>query len=657
MNKWGKYGLIAVILIGIAAALTVGVNRVQAEEDADSTMMTLEWSQISETAARNDMTLDETLDYFQQYQGETLYTGVVYKEPAFSELETSGLISIMSGSEFLQEMNSGNWQLQTDGVEISETYNYIVCSDQSIMDMVYENIAIKTDAVVQQIDALNNGNPVLIVGTSLPFADFSILGTGFPEENLEILAEHGLSLIVQVKRWPNVDQESINMVFDDLARWDNIVAVGFNDESLPGVSQSDWADLSRLMAEKFEENQWPLLQVEFFGQEGFSTMARLLDYQVARLHAVSLNELAEVDASNLVDRFQLAANERGMNIILYRTNSNLSMEANADLLAEVDHAIMEKGRELGDMTPIASVQVPLWVGFLIALGTGAGGVLLLERLGLKKIAWILPAVCVVGSWAAILLGYSYWMYKLLALAAVMIFPTLGMLLFVKADPRGIGKAILSLILMTFVSLVGAVYVVGLLSTRDYMTAVNTFSGIKFSLMLPLVVVAVYYWYQSNRLKGYDRNVVVMIRDLLKKPVTVGILLILALAAAVLAVYLLRSGNDAMTVSSAEKAFRSFLDSTLGVRPRTKEFLFAHPLMLLVLYLGYRKNLWPLVVLGGIGQVSLVNTFEHLHTPLLVSLLRTINGLVLGIIIGVILILIVRAVMKWVRRKLTEPVAQ
>ena len=46
----------------------------------------------------------------------------------------------------------------------------------------------------------------------------------------------------------------------------------------------------------------------------------------------------------------------------------------------------------------------------------------------------------------------------------------------------------------------------------------------------------------------------------------------------------------------------------------------------------------LLLLGGaIGQVDVLNTFCHAHTPVLLSLLRVVNGLWLGVIAGVIAI--------------------
>jgi ABC-type nitrate/sulfonate/bicarbonate transport system permease component len=60
-------------------------------------------------------------------------------------------------------------------------------------------------------------------------------------------------------------------------------------------------------------------------------------------------------------------------------------------------------------------------------------------------------------------------------------------------------------------------------------------------------------------------------------------------------------------------------------------------MLLLLYLGYRDHrCMPLLILGSIGQVSMVNTFAHIHTPFIISFIRSINGFILGIAAGLVL---------------------
>ena len=83
-----------------------------------------------------------------------------------------------------------------------------------------------------------------------------------------------------------------------------------------------------------------------------------------------------------------------------------------------------------------------------------------------------------------------------------------------------------------------------------------------------------------------------------------------------------------------------------MRPRFKEFALGHPLMLLGLWLqamnfklqkGGRYDGRPWMVLGMVGQVSIVNTFCHLHSPLSLAFFRTFNGVILGLFIGFILI--------------------
>ncbi len=97
---------------------------------------------------------------------------------------------------------------------------------------------------------------------------------------------------------------------------------------------------------------------------------------------------------------------------------------------------------------------------------------------------------------------------------------------------------------------------------------------------------------------------------------VGHVLIGAFVLVIMVIYLLRTGNSVPElVSSWEIKLREGLEALLKVRPRTKEFLLGHPLMFLLLYFGYAQKRLPLLLLGIIGQISVVNTYAHLHTPL------------------------------------------
>jgi ABC-type nitrate/sulfonate/bicarbonate transport system permease component len=73
-------------------------------------------------------------------------------------------------------------------------------------------------------------------------------------------------------------------------------------------------------------------------------------------------------------------------------------------------------------------------------------------------------------------------------------------------------------------------------------------------------------------------------------------------------------------------------------------LIGWPLLMLLpaLRLEHRRLTgWIFAVAAAVATSDVVDTFSHLHTPLLVSLLRVINGTVIGCIVGVLLIAIYR----------------
>ena len=71
--------------------------------------------------------------------------------------------------------------------------------------------------------------------------------------------------------------------------------------------------------------------------------------------------------------------------------------------------------------------------------------------------------------------------------------------------------------------------------------------------------------------------------------------------------------------------------------------------LLLFWLGASRKNWILTIPAIIGQVSLVNTYAHIHTALIMSMQRSFNGLVLGIAVGLLLIIGVRLLFAIYRR--------
>ena len=212
-----------------------------------------------------------------------------------------------------------------------------------------------------------------------------------------------------------------------------------------------------------------------------------------------------------------------------------------------------------------------------------------------------------------------------------------------------------LVRMTVITMAGVVLIVGLLSDVRYAYQINMFRGIKFTFIIPLLIVILYYFKEQLANEG-----VRSLKSILKKgvrilhqPVRYSHVLILGVIAVAGLLYIMRTGNQpALPVSGLELKVRAWLENVFVYRPRFKEFAVGHPFMLLTLYYilkNEKKYILPLLVIGSIGQLTIINTFSHIHTPLVVSLVRVLLSLVLGILVGYVLIWVYNKLTHWVER--------
>ena len=54
--------LYLLIVVGVAASLLVGLQRIALESVSKTTLLSLEWGQLKDTAARNGSTVEEALE-------------------------------------------------------------------------------------------------------------------------------------------------------------------------------------------------------------------------------------------------------------------------------------------------------------------------------------------------------------------------------------------------------------------------------------------------------------------------------------------------------------------------------------------------------------------------------------------------------------------
>ncbi len=133
------------------------------------------------------------------------------------------------------------------------------------------------------------------------------------------------------------------------------------------------------------------------------------------------------------------------------------------------------------------------------------------------------------------------------------------------------------------------------------------------------------------------------KEILEMEVTVKNLLMVFVVIFALAILVIRSGHSTgMPVLDLEVRLREWLEDTFYARPRSKELFLGHPAFVLAVAAFLKKFpkkiLLALTIVATIGQSSMVETFAHVHTPIFVSFMRGVDGLIPGAILGVVAIL-------------------
>lgn len=215
-------------------------------------------------------------------------------------------------------------------------------------------------------------------------------------------------------------------------------------------------------------------------------------------------------------------------------------------------------------------------------------------------------------------------------------------------PALLGAAAGILAVTTVISLIGGLLIAAQMADTRFLVKVLSFTGAKASIVMPMLLLAALVLTDGaanagESLAEYWARIAHRVRGLLAQPIYIWALLLGAVAMAITAVVVMRSGNDTgVGASSLELHFRGLLDNAFLARPRTKEFLFGHPLFIIAMITAARgERGWASLLLLGaaIGQASILNTFCHAHTPVLLSLLRTANGLWLGALFGIAAVVI------------------
>jgi hypothetical protein len=317
--------------------------------------------------------------------------------------------------------------------------------------------------------------------------------------------------------------------------------------------------------------------------------------------------------------------------------------------------------EFGDAASVMDqYKVSLFAKLAMALGCVAAAVLLIRTIipVSRRLTVGLAALGFLGAAGAyaVMPGYAELMT---AFAAAVIFPSMATLFIVRqskefADtmdrtgrlPKIIGLGIITLVCGVAVSLVGGLMTAAPISSINYMLEIDIFRGVKLAQLLPLAffIVAYLAYYGFGKSKMHPGTLEYNdLKEMMNASIKVWMIILGVALLGVGYYYIERTGHDSsIQVSSLEMIFRNTLEDDLIARPRSKEFLFAFPAVMMMVYTSIRRfKLWPILfgLAAVIGMTSVNNTFMHIRTPLYLGFVRTGYSLLFGIVIGIVGILI------------------
>ena len=458
-----------------------------------------------------------------------------------------------------------------------------------------------------------------------------IKSTGLSIYKARLIQSSGLRVVPRIRNSFSLNKREIASKLLDISSYDMVI---FAEEEVLG-----YPNYIREVSTALKENKIKYGFIEFGKQLGDVQLAAYAGVNMARVHSIPVDEMENMSKKEALDRYLRAVKERNIRILYvhmlqYPENGKTLLTTNISFISELKAALTENKFVIGKASMPEDLRLNRDKVIMIGLGVASGAVLLLNYF----IPVNMPAAFMLVALFAIILPA-----KLLALLAAIVFPSYAVIsqFPAKRDKLVLGvlsQAVSITVNIAGITALGAVFIAALLSGAAFMLGVDSFVGVKLAFIAPIMIIAAYFFLRTGDGKFKTKTSLVKIRELLNMNISVLHALIFLGACAAASVLILRSGNFGLPVPGFEKAARGLLENILSIRPRTKEFLIGYPAIILacMYYLkGGDKWLWLLLSVAVLAPISLINSFCHIHTPLMISVVRSCTGLILGVAIGLI----------------------
>ncbi len=658
--------LIILIAIGLAAALLVNWQRYKIERVNTQVELVSDYEEIVEMARIDGIPLQSAL---RQLKAAGL-TSLAIFETNLEKLAAEGVVTAVSTTQMLHSYHAGTlshwwWRHEVESGRLAAGQVYVLDRETDRFAEVQSDLERRVGK--HRIKYYNEGGRRFLI-VDAPFESLIKWNLGLPVSEMQTAASNGFLVLARPTNYLKVSPDDVKAVFERI----DSVGAAVTGMYFVGEEVLGFPNQLPLVAGEMKKRGITLgmlehyTQLQFNMQDGMFDLARLSDYSAARLHQLLKVEQPKLSVQEAIHRQVLGSRERNIRmqyLKMYQRplpGKNLT-ETHVAYVSGIKQGLESFGVPTGPATVFAPYRPNPLLLLLITIGTMAAGVLLVS-VAVPLSRRMQYGMLTAGSMLLgipLFFGSAVLVRQVTALGSAVLFPVLAMTwqldCWRTSAPRG-GASLWRIlhdglfgIGRTFLlSLIGGAYLAAILADTGFLLEMEIFRGVKLTFVLPLVLISIVYLTRFNLFPGVDaddsRHLWAKLLHVLDYPAYIKTILAFGAAAAVAYVFVGRSGHSAgVPVPEIEIKLRRFLEVAMYARPREKEFLIGHPAFLMAVMALYKN--WPrffhfaFVVAATIAQGSLVETFAHMRTPVLMSFIRGGNGLVLGAVIGVAAVII------------------
>lgn len=599
-----KLLLLIAIICALIGALMVLPSRLRNESITKEIEVVCDWQDIEVLSLRLGKSIDEIL----------------------TELKQVG-VSVIGVSDYdlknLQQLGKVLPVVVDHDYPLSLRYFYI--SNTSLKETIIHQLNILGRVPVEVSPN--------IIGLNITYEEEDKIGLGWDYNLIMHLKSKGFRIVLRPRNWQGISPEILKAILSDPVFDQGDGLIFFGDQVLGNGNIESLKEMAHFLENK--KLFWGY--TEFVGQKGETILARQVPGQTIRVHSIPPDEIKNYTPLEARERFLRAVKERSIRLLYVRfftePSANL-WEKNYSYLTGLFSDIASSGFARGTAHPLTPFEPPLTALVLFSISVAIASALLYSYfLPGKWIIFIIIFVILLGT----LFQAQMLNFRIIGVLSGITYPSLA--IFFLIDGFRSKKNLFVPILLAFcIVFTGGLVVSCSLYHWLYVLRIEQYSGVKTSLVIPILLV-VLYLFKSGYLNRSIRSVVL---GTLKRYEFV----ILMVLAGGFVLYITRSGNfPLLPAGMIESKMRLWLERLLFMRPRTKEFMIGYPALWILLSLRrfHYQPLFKVVLWLGvtIGFITFFNSFCHIHTPFLFILLRFFNAFILSFAIFILYYLVVR----------------